>query len=67
MPDEEITAPTSEEPIEYTCVRCGFKYHKNYDFPPFLCYRCLRYMAKKVWIIVHTIQPPTSTPAREDI
>lgn len=66
MPDEEESVST-EETKEYQCVRCGFKYHKKYDYEPFLCYRCLRFMAKKNWVIVHTIQPATSTPEKDDI
>jgi DNA-directed RNA polymerase subunit RPC12/RpoP len=48
--------------IEYTCERCGYRYKKLFDYPPTLCYRCMRFMAKRNWTIVHTIQPMTSRP-----
>lgn len=68
MPDEiEETAEAAEILQDYTCERCGFKYRKSFDYEPFLCYRCIRYMAKKTWTIVHTIQPTTSAPKKEDV
>jgi len=67
MPDEELNVTSSEEAKEYTCVRCGFKYHKTYDYEPFLCYRCIRFMAKKNWTIVHTIQPAIAVPDKGDV
>ena len=53
--------------VAYTCERCGFVFNKTYDRPPYLCYRCLRYIAKRVWTIVGTLVPATSRPEREDI
>lgn len=70
MPEEpeENDGLTSAEPLkEYSCERCGFIYHKSFDYKPFLCYRCLRYMAKKVWIAANTIQPDVSVTKKEDI
>lgn len=58
---EEETAANVQQ--EFTCERCGYKYLKVFDKVPFLCNRCMRYLAKKMWIAVHTIQPPNSTPA----
>lgn len=52
--------------IEYRCKRCGFVYHKQFDFEPFLCYRCMRYIAKRVYIVMITITPPGRTE-HEDI
>lgn len=49
--------------IEYTCARCGYHYKKASDFEPHLCYRCMRFIAKKVFTVMNTIQPPTSRPA----
>lgn len=65
MDDETIAAGPPLQ--EYQCERCGFKYNKTFDRPPFLCYRCLRYIAKRVWITVGTLVPPTSRPERKDI
>lgn len=48
---------------EYICERCGYHYKKATDFAPFLCYRCMRFIAKKVFTVMATIQPPTSRPA----
>lgn len=62
MPDEEIE-PVAEETIEYTCVRCGYKYNKKHDYEPYLCHRCMRFIAKKVWTLIHTLVPPVSRPA----
>ncbi len=45
---------------EFICERCGYHYKKAQDFAPLLCYRCMRFIAKKTWTIMHTIQPPTS-------
>ncbi len=52
--------------VAYTCERCGFEYNKVFDFHPYLCYRCMRYIAKRVFITMNTITPPTR-PEREDI
>lgn len=43
--------------IRYTCERCGFEYNKVFDFAPFLCYRCMRFIAKRVFIVMNTITP----------
>lgn len=51
----------------YTCERCGFVYSKTYDYSPTLCYRCLRYIGKRTFIIMNTIQPSLSRPDREEI
>ena len=61
-----IEAPTPIALIEYRCERCGFVYHKQFDFAPFLCYRCMRYIAKRVYITMNTITPPGRTK-HEDI
>ena len=45
---------------EFICERCGYHYKKATDFAPYLCYRCMRFIAKKVFVVMHTIQPPTS-------
>ena len=50
--------------IEYTCERCGYRYNKQFDYVPFLCYRCMRFIAKRTFTIMHTIQPPISRPER---
>ena len=52
---------------EYTCERCGYHYQKANDFAPLLCYRCMRFIAKKVCVVMNTIQPPTSRPVVGDI
>lgn len=51
---------------EYTCERCGFVYSKAFDFTPFMCYRCMRYIAKRTFTTMNTITPPARTE-REDI
>ena len=65
----EIAETTTGEEVlkEYQCIRCGFAYHKLFDYEPFLCYRCIRFIAKKSWVIMHTIQPPTSTTVKDDV
>lgn len=64
----EVDLSTLIPPImtKYTCARCGFEYQKLDDFEPYLCYRCLRYMAKKTWVMVHTLQPVLSRPERPE-
>jgi hypothetical protein len=71
MTSETLDAPIEESealpitPAElklFTCVRCGYEYKKVSDFEPYLCYRCLRFLAKKVWTLAHTIQPAISRP-----
>ena len=52
--------------VEFTCERCGFVYSKQFDFAPFLCYRCMRYIAKRVYTTMVTITPLGRTE-REDI
>jgi len=51
----------------YQCERCGYHYKKVFDYPPFLCYRCMRFIAKRSFVIMHTIQPPTSRPEAPEI
>jgi protein-arginine kinase activator protein McsA len=49
----------------FTCERCGFTYRKTTDFHPYLCYRCMRYIAKRVFVTMNTITPlsrPERTP-----
>lgn len=62
---EPIFSVTPEELHDYTCERCGFIYKKGFDYKPFLCYRCIRYIAKKTFTIMNTIQPPVSAPSIE--
>lgn len=64
--DEGPTDTATAALVEYTCERCGFKYHKAFDFKPFLCYRCMRFIAKRVFTTMNTITP-LSRPEREDI
>lgn len=52
---EEKTAKIDLQ--EYTCSRCGYKYHKVYDYPPFLCYKCMRFVAKRTVSTVATLTP----------
>jgi len=52
--------------VPYTCERCGFVYNKAFDFHPYLCYRCMRFVSKRVYVTMNTITPP-SRPEREDI
>ena len=59
---EEKISVVSEEMHHYKCERCGFEYDKVFDYKPFLCYRCIRYIAKKTYTIMNTIQPLTSAP-----
>lgn len=46
---------------KYVCERCGFEYHKVHDYAPFLCYRCMRFIAKRVFVTMNTITPPNRT------
>lgn len=64
---EEKISVVSEELHHYKCERCGFEYDKSHDYMPFLCYRCIRYIAKKTWTMIHTIQPSTSTPEISEV
>lgn len=67
---EEIAVPVEEvvvsvpvsEIATFTCQRCGFVYQKNFDHPPYLCHRCLRFLAKGVYTLYNKLQPSTSTP-----
>ena len=63
--DDEPT--TTEELHPYTCERCGYEYKKGYDYKPYLCYRCLRYIAKKTFTIMNTIVPLTSVADKGEI
>lgn len=47
--------------VEYHCERCGFVYNKTFDFQPFLCYRCMRFIAKRVYVTMNTITPLART------
>lgn len=49
----------------FTCERCGFIYQKVVDYPPHLCYRCMSFIAKRVWSIVQQIQP--AGPSRTEV
>lgn len=57
--DDPVVAPVVL--TEYTCERCGFVYSKAFDFPPLLCYRCMRYIAKRTFTTMNTITPPART------
>lgn len=63
--DEEV-APSPVMLQEFTCDRCGYVYKKSFDFVPYLCYRCIRFIAKRDWVTSITIVPPARTE-REDI
>lgn len=65
----DMDAPTDNPEVltEFTCDRCGYKYRKGFDFPPFLCYRCMRFLAKRLFTVMHTIQPPISRAKIGDI
>ncbi len=60
--EDEIIGPPEIVLQEYTCARCGYHYRKQTDYEPFLCYRCMRFIAKKVFIVMQTIQPAISRP-----
>jgi protein-arginine kinase activator protein McsA len=55
MPDETERAKIDLQ--EYTCERCGFKYRKVFDYPPFLCYKCMRFVSKRTVSTVKQIVP----------
>jgi protein-arginine kinase activator protein McsA len=59
MPDDtsERTETTKVDLQEYTCERCGFKYHKVFDYQPYLCYKCMRFVAKRTVSIVRQVVP----------
>lgn len=44
----------NEEPeaLTFTCDRCGYRYKRISDRKPFLCLRCLRYIAKSAYMAV---------------
>lgn len=61
-PSDDTPTINSSAPLtEYKCERCGFVYHKNQDYQPFLCYRCMRFLAKRHWAITFQIIPSVST------
>ena len=62
-----VEAPPPIALIDYRCERCGFVYHKQFDFVPFMCYRCMRYIAKRVYITMNTITPLARTAEHEEI
>ena len=67
--DEEVT-PSGSTPIalqEFTCERCGYRYHKAFDFVPYMCYRCMRFIAKRVYVTLNTITPLSRPEKTEDI
>ena len=65
--DSDRLTPSPTIPlVEFTCERCGFIYNKQFDFPPFLCYRCMRFIAKRTYTTMQTITPLGRTE-REDI
>jgi hypothetical protein len=65
--DEETPADPKTTLITYQCERCGFVYNKVFDYPPLLCYRCMRFLAKRLYTIMHTIQPAVSRPERDEV
>ena len=67
MPEDETSAQSPVLLNKYTCERCGFEYNKAFDYAPFLCYRCMRYIAKHVFTTMKTITPAVSRAEREDI
>lgn len=50
-------ARTKLDMQEYTCERCGYKYHKVYDYQPYLCYKCMRFVSKRTVSIVKQLVP----------
>lgn len=52
---------------EFQCERCGYRYKKINDYAPFLCYRCMRFIAKRVYAIMQQIQPTVSRPTVGDV
>lgn len=61
---------TDTPPVEfqdYQCERCEYKYTRRQDFPPHLCTRCSRFLAKSVWKAVHQLQPSTHVPVEPTI
>jgi hypothetical protein len=67
MPDETVETTNPADPlVTFTCERCGFEYHKATDFHPYLCYRCMRFISKRVFVTMNTIVP-LSRAQREDI
>ena len=58
----KAVVPDKQDLQDYACERCGYKYQKVLDYPPYLCYRCMRFLSKRTFTIVHQIQPPVSRP-----
>lgn len=62
MPEDTVITEAQPEKTKidlqhYTCERCGFVYTKVFDYPPFLCYKCLRFVAKRTVSTVRQITP----------
>ena len=62
-PEDENTTPVIL--TEYQCVRCSFVYSKAFDFEPYLCYRCMRFIAKRTYVTMVTITPLSRTEQPE--
>lgn len=64
----EIIGFPKPEVHNYTCVRCKYSYFtKHEDREPYLCYVCMRYIAKRVWVTIHTIRPPLVRPIPPEV
>lgn len=57
-------AELTDNPV-FKCERCGFEYHKKQDYRPFLCHRCMRFISKKVFIVMNQIVPENSATIAE--
>lgn len=69
MPEDDSEEVTDSPLVytQFTCVRDGYVYSKTSDYEPYLCYRCMRFLAKRMWIIVHQLQPAVSRPERDEL
>ncbi len=65
MPDDTSNAKVDLQ--EFTCERCGYKYHKVDDYPPFLCYKCMRFVSKRTVSIVRQIVPNRPVIQTDDL
>jgi hypothetical protein len=67
MTDDTVTESPAEAPVmqSFTCQRpgCGFVYQREKDFEPYMCYKCMRFVAKSMFRIFYQIHPQEKTNA----
>jgi hypothetical protein len=60
--DDVLPVDTRLPVTNFTCDRCGFVYQKQFDHPPYLCHRCLRFLGKGIFKLYNQLNPQVSSP-----